>query len=278
MKNSHKDACPCCGKKGDFKKTFKLPSFLFGVSAKIHVCSGCGLGVTEPRPSTADFYEENERYEELFALREALYRRFARDLLQNLYGIIDPSGKRLIDIGCGGGFVVEEAAAMGFISEGIEANGAVVKWCRKRGLNVSQGDIHKLKKEKEYDVIVLSAVLEHLPAPAQMLELCTRILKPGGFILVSQAVYDGLLPRVFPWGWYGWQPREHYWHFKKDTLEQFFKKMGFKVVCTRSFSLYHPWFFKGKLKDITGRNLAAFIARAGNRLGMEDGFHLVLTK
>lgn len=278
MKRLDKNICPFCGAKGEFKKAFNLPSFLFGVSASIRECSVCGLGITDPPPSTANFYEDNERYEELFASRAALYQGFARDLLHNLSGFIDPSGKRLLDIGCGGGFVVEEAAKKGFISEGIEANGAVVEWCRKRGLNVRQGDVRKISKDNKYDVIVLSAVLEHLPAPEKMLKVCMSILKPGGLILVSQAVYDGLLPRVFPWGWYGWQPREHYWHFKKSTLEQFFKKMGLRILCTRSCSLYHPWFIKGSLKDITGRNLAAAIARAGRLAGMNDGFHLVLTK
>lgn len=278
MKRPRKDECPFCGAKGEFKKAVRLPSFLFGVSASVRVCGGCGLGITEPRPSTADFYEENERYEELFASRATLYHGFARQLLDNLSGLIDPSGKRLLDIGCGGGFVVEAAAKMGFISEGVEVNGAVVEWCRKRGLNVRQGDVQKISKDGKYDVIVLSAVLEHLPAPENMLNHCMKMLKPGGLILVSQAVYDGLLPRVLPWGWYGWQPREHYWHFKKKTLEQFFKKKGFKLVRTRPYSLYHPWFIKGRLKDIIGRNMAAAIARAGNLVGMTDGFHLILTK
>lgn len=278
MKNPEKNICPFCGAKGGFKKAFRLPSFLFGVSASIRECCVCGLGITDPPPSTADFYEDNGRYEELFASRAALYHGFARDLLKNLSGLIDPSGKRLLDIGCGGGFVVEEAAKMGFFSEGIEANGAVVEWCRKRGLNVSQGDIQKISKDGKYDVIVLSAVLEHLPAPEKMLNHYMKMLKPGGFFLVSQAVYDGLLPSVFPWGWYGWQPREHYWHFKKRTLEQYFRKVGFNLVRSKSYSLYHPWFLNGRPKDMLGRNLAALIARAGSRLGMADGFHLVLTK
>lgn len=235
--------------------------------------------MTAPAPSCSakEMYEENVKYEDLFSKKADLYRRFAEDLLRPLKNIMRSEDKRLIDIGCGGGFAVEAAMEMGFIAEGVEANAKVVEWCKGRGLNVIQGDIKKLLSKTNYDVVVLSAVLEHLPDPEKMLTACKKILNPGGVILIQQAVYDGLLPSVFPWGWYGWQPKEHFWHFTPASLDVLFDKCGFRKVHSARYSLHHPWFLKGSIKELAGRNLAAVIARIGANMGRGDGLNIVIS-
>lgn len=272
--------CICCDYVGALpvKKTF--PGFLFGQPFAVASCPQCGLGMTVPPPViTPEYYVENQRYDELFMQKAPLYRTFAANLLSVLEGIVNAKGARLLDIGCGGGFMVEEAGKKGFAAEGVDANAGIVAWCQQRGLKVFQANVldMDLAIESKYDVVVLSAVLEHLQDPDILLtHVRQKLLKAGGLVLVSQASYDGLLPRVFSWGWYGWQPQEHFWHFTPEAMEKLANKTGYRVVTCKRNALHHPWFVQGNVKELLGRNLAAVLGRLGNIVGMGDSFDMLL--
>lgn len=269
--------CPCCGNRG-WKLTTYLPAFIFGARADIIVCRACGCGATWLPPSlNAGYYQANQGYSDLFTQKGALYVDFAKSLLKTLDGIIKPEDRNLLDVGCGGGFLVQAATDMGMVAEGLEANESMVAWAKQRGLDVSQGSVQQLKEAgKRYDVIVLSAILEHLDSPQELLQACRDILSDGGVVLVSQASFDGLLPKVFPWGWYGWQPKEHYWHFTPASFIKLGERSGYKAVKLVRGSLYHQWFGSGGIKVIVGRNVATLLAKFGNVLNRGDSFNVVL--
>jgi len=172
------ERCICCLKEGRWKVHTRLPAMLFERQVEILRCCECGLGRTRPAPETGDtYYDDNPHYDEQFSSQHTLYREFAEDLLSTLDGLVKPDGKRLLDIGCGGGFFVGAAGVAGFKAEGVEANKKLVKWCVDRGLQVQQGDVTMLKKSsKPYDVIVLSAILEHVSEPQKLLRNCRQLL------------------------------------------------------------------------------------------------------
>lgn len=270
--------CPCRATQQSWLRVTTLPAFIFGVTAKIVKCSSCGLGRTLPCPRIDhSFYEDNARYIDLFWRRRDLYRSFARQLLSSLEGLVVPTEKRLWDVGCGAGFLIEVAQELGYVAEGMEANTSLVQWCRKRNLQVVQGDVLDTPTQGRYDVIVLAAILEHLPEPGILLHVCREMLNPGGVVLASQASYDGLLPSVFPWGWYGWQPQEHYWHFDVGSFCRLATQAGFEMTRVVRGTLHHPWFTMGTPKEFVGRNIAASIARIGARVGRGDSFNTVLS-
>ncbi len=275
---SEPNYCICCMKETQWQTRTRLPSVLFGCAAEIQRCSECGLGRTLPPPETSgDYYDDNPHYDVQFSSQRDLYRRFARELLSTLDGMVEPAGKRLLDVGCGGGFLVEAASAAGFLAEGIDANRNMVNWCIQRGLNVRQGDVTMLKRTgRRYDVIVLSAILEHVYEPEKLLGDCKSLLTGDGVLLIAQASCDGLLPLAFPWGWYGWQPKEHFWHFTPDSLRKLAGQSGFLCARTVRTTLYHPWFMSGGIKVIVGRNIAALLARLGQALGKGDAFNMIL--
>jgi SAM-dependent methyltransferase len=266
--------CVVCGKTAGWKLVTTLPTFLFYRHAEILRCNNCGVGRTIPAPDTTiEYYENNIRNDELFIKRSGIYKCFAEELLKHLIDI-SPAGGKLLDFGCGGGFIIEAAGRMGYRAEGIEANVAMVDWCQSRGLKVSNKDIDQLVAEDgKYDVVIFSAVLEHILDPYSVLVSCKRLLSPSGILVISQASYDGLLPRILPWGWYGWQPLEHYWHFTPQSLCMLLQRCGLCPIELIRNSLYHPWFKRGTILELAGRNLAALIARIGLKMGMGDNFY-----
>jgi SAM-dependent methyltransferase len=278
-KNSPRKVMSCliCGQSKGWSLAIRLPRFLFKQKASVFSCKSCGVGRTEPPPSTSfEYYEQNDRNDKLFTDRSNLYKAFSRNLLE-LLRIENPHGLKLLDFGCGGGFVVEVAKELGFDAYGIEANMSMVSWCQERGLNVQSKSLESLiKEEKKFDIIIFSAVLEHIEDPIKILSQCKQIMLPNAIIVVSQAAYDGLLPKLFPWGWYGWQPQEHFWHFNKCSLDAMALRAGFRIQKVIRNSLYHPWFKKGSLLELVGRNFAALIARVGVVLRRGDNIIFII--
>ena len=240
-------------------------------------CDQCGCAKTVPEPVSLELYEDNSRYVELFTEKSEVYAKYSEKILSGLDGLVVAAGSRLLDVASGGGFLVEVAKARGYKAEGVELNKEMASWCQDRGLNVHHGDaLDFLDSCEPYDVIVLSSIIEHMENPLKLIAACRKALNPRGVILVSQAIYSGLLPSIFPWGWYGWQPKEHYWHFTDKSLNRLFRNQGFEIIRTQKLSLHHPWFFKGGVKNIVGRNLVALIARIAILIGREDGYLLIL--
>jgi len=269
--------CLICGNSGGWTKVTRLPHFIFGKQADIVKCDRCGCAKTVPKPDSLEFYEDNNRYVELFTEKSKVYAKYSNHILSGLDGLIVAEGSRLLDVASGGGFLVEAAKTRGYAAEGVELNKEMAMWCQGRGLDVHHGDaLDFLESCKPYDVIVLSSIIEHMDNPLKLIEICRKALNPGGMILVSQAIYSGLLPTIFPWGWYGWQPKEHYWHFTDISLNRLFGNLGFEIIKAQKLSLHHPWFIKGGVKNIFGRNLVALIARIANLVGQEDGCLLVI--
>lgn len=102
-------------------------------------------------------------------------------------------GKRVIDIGCGGGLVTEAMAAHGADVTGIDLS--------ERALSVARLHLHESGHAIDYrlvsaeemaaetpagfDVVTCLEMLEHVPDPASIVQSCARLLKPGGQLFLS---------------------------------------------------------------------------------------------
>jgi 2-polyprenyl-6-hydroxyphenyl methylase/3-demethylubiquinone-9 3-methyltransferase len=116
--------------------------------------------------------------------------RFAyfRAVLQRLGR--DPAGLIAVDIGCGGGFMAEEFAMLGFSVTGIDPSEVSIRTARRHaeasGLNVeytvASGEQLPLESES-VDVAYCCDVLEHVSNLDKVVEETARVLKPGGLYL-----------------------------------------------------------------------------------------------
>ncbi|MBN2167889.1 MAG: methyltransferase domain-containing protein [Actinobacteria bacterium] len=133
----------------------------------------------------------------------------ARD--KNRNAIIDLVGKEpgtLLDCGCDdGAFTMEISAAAGAARTiGIEINESQGQKASKAGVEVFQGDLNKRFPLDDglCDAIVLNQVIEHLPDTDHLLQEIKRVLKPGGFAIVSTENLSSW-PNVISAA-LGWQP------------------------------------------------------------------------
>ncbi|MDJ0701285.1 MAG: bifunctional 2-polyprenyl-6-hydroxyphenol methylase/3-demethylubiquinol 3-O-methyltransferase UbiG [Woeseiaceae bacterium] len=106
---------------------------------------------------------------------------------------VDLSGKKAIDVGCGGGILAESMAEAGALVTGIdmaEAPLAVARLHRhESGAEVEyrQATAEEMAAEQagEFDVVTCLEMLEHVPDPAAVVKACHELAKPGGQVIFS---------------------------------------------------------------------------------------------
>lgn len=103
------------------------------------------------------------------------------------------AGKKVLDVGCGGGLLTEAMARAGAQVTGIDMSPDALSVARLHALE-SQLSIdyqqitaeeHALQQPEQYDLVTCLEMLEHVPNPAAVVEACALLLKPGGYIVFS---------------------------------------------------------------------------------------------
>jgi len=102
-------------------------------------------------------------------------------------------GKRVLDVGCGGGILSESLANAGAIVTGIDVSDAPLNVAKlhkhESGLDIDYRNItvEELSEQEpgEYDVITCLEMLEHVPDPASVIAACRKLLKADGDLFLA---------------------------------------------------------------------------------------------
>ncbi len=103
------------------------------------------------------------------------------------------TGKKVLDVGCGGGILAESMAVRGAVVTGIDAGQAPLTVAKLHALesgiqmNYQQITAEEMAQEHEnaFDVVTCMEMLEHVPNPASVIAACSRMVKPGGHVFFS---------------------------------------------------------------------------------------------
>ncbi|MFB9146421.1 bifunctional 2-polyprenyl-6-hydroxyphenol methylase/3-demethylubiquinol 3-O-methyltransferase UbiG [Halomonas alkalicola] len=103
------------------------------------------------------------------------------------------AGKRVVDVGCGGGILAEAMAHRGARVTGIDLGEAPLAVARlhaeESGVEVDYRriSVEALAEERpgEFDVVTCLEMLEHVPDPASVVRACATLVKPGGQLFFS---------------------------------------------------------------------------------------------
>ena len=215
--------------------------FGIGKEYSIWKCSQCQLEQTRPIPTQSElndlyenFYnfggEKNTRYT---SLRQQFFNSFAYRLWLKIDGDISfhlmRGAGKLLDVGCNEGRGLEFYKANGFEAQGLELNSHAANVARSKGFIVYGSTLEEFEQNQQFDVIVLSNVLEHSLDPSQMLAAIYRLLNPGGIVCISCPNSQSWLRKVFGRYWINWHVPFHLTHFSKKTLTDLLTKNHFMV-------------------------------------------------
>ena len=106
---------------------------------------------------------------------------------------VNLEGKKVLDIGCGGGILAESIAQSGADTTGIDLSEKALKVAELHALEVGTNLTYRAisaealadEQPAQYDVVTCMEMLEHVPDPASVVRACAKLCKPGGTLFFS---------------------------------------------------------------------------------------------
>jgi 2-polyprenyl-3-methyl-5-hydroxy-6-metoxy-1,4-benzoquinol methylase len=202
-------------------------------------CASCGLVYVNPRHDAEHIYRHYNSNQssriQYYLDVEVADRRTFNNILDLADRLMSHHGT-LLDIGPNIGTCLTLANERGWKTFGVEINIEAARYCREqRGLNVLAGTLEWDTYPADYfDIVLMGDVIEHLRSPLMMMQTVERILKPGGFLIIST-------PNIEYWAGRMLQikPQEHLYYFTPRTIELLLHKGGLRVVGIKCLDRYH---------------------------------------
>ena len=128
-----------------------------------------------------------DEQENLWGYRKRL--RFVRSVVEDYFRSRDPSTIKILDVGCGNGSQLSiPLARLGFNVTGIDPDEASVSHAQRLAEHVTSARFRCASVEDvtdNFDVVILSEVLEHVADPAHLLKAGARLLNPDSVVIVT---------------------------------------------------------------------------------------------
>ncbi len=265
----HIKQCPCC-------KSIKLNEEVTIYGFIYSECENCNLLLVVNQPSDEDietmyntlYYTDTMKT--LYSNESIIdYRidNIARPKFEYIDLIIKPTNKSWLDIGCGVGEILKVAKDNGYKVLGIETNKHEVSYAENKfGLEISSEYITKdsISLYKNYSVISMFGVLEHIPKIEEIIENISNIQTKDDYLVLdvphypsissfSQMVFPNDVNRTM-------HPPLHLYLFNLKSLEILLKRFGYEITNTwyygqdiyefiSTLELHHSNLSSSKLKD-----------------------------
>ena len=237
---------PCAHAETSLHPLFDDRDYVTGDSFTIHRCPDCGMAFTLPAPpdeKLGRYYPEayygDPGRRRFPGIVEVLQRRLYESRACRVGRIVQGPSRRVLDVGCGKGFLLDAFRRQGWRVQGVELSEHSARHGREvLGLNIHVGSPKDPEiTEGRFEVATLWHVLEHARNPAQLLEEINALLEPGGVLLVSVPDFGCPEARFSTSGWFHLDVPRHLMHFSEDPLRELLKASGFDIVERWRFTL-----------------------------------------
>ena len=161
-----------------------------------------------------------------------LLARIERRLPRAAAGAPHPASRRLADLGCWTGVLLDEARRRGWEVAGVEPSEWAARHARERlGLGAVQNVSLQSARlaPAGFEAIVMADVIEHLVEPGAALERARAALAPGGVLCLVLPDAGSTLARLLGRRWWSVLPT-HVQYFTRDSLTTMLARSGFEAV------------------------------------------------
>jgi len=104
------------------------------------------------------------------------------------------NGLNVLDVGCGGGILTDSLARAGATATGIDLSTKVLRVAQLHALDAKTQNVQyreisaealAAEKPGSFDAVTCMEMLEHVPDPASVVQACSVLVKPGGWVFFS---------------------------------------------------------------------------------------------
>jgi len=167
--------------------------------------------------------------------------RRARQLERAIGGV---SGKRILDVGCGRGFTLRRLQERGADVYGTQMSESAANAARALigDERVFVGELADARfPAGAFDAVTLWHVLEHVPAPLDLLREIARLLREGGVAYIETPNAGGWTARTFAADWLAYDIEHHVSHFTPESLTALAGRAGLEPTRVQHLSIeYSP--------------------------------------
>lgn len=177
-------------------------------------------------------------------------------------------GKRVLDIGCGGGILADSMARKGANVLGIDLAIKSLKVAQLHAVEAQTPNINYRKISAEdlaleqpagFDVVTCMEMLEHVPDPQSIVAACAALVKPGGWVFFStlnrngRAFLHAIVGAEYVLGMLPRGTHEYAKFITPSELATFCRKVGLEIQVTRGLE-HNPLTKRYKLSGDTRVN------------------------
>ncbi|AOF86125.1 3-demethylubiquinone-9 3-O-methyltransferase [Hydrogenophaga sp. RAC07] len=163
-------------------------------------------------------------------------------------------GKRVLDIGCGGGILSDAMARKGALVTGIDLSTKALRVAQLHALEAGTANVDYQEISAEamaqqepasFDVVTCMEMLEHVPDPSSVVRACAALVKPGGWVFFSTLNRN---PKAFLFAILGAEyvlqllpkgTHEYAKFIKPSELARYAREVGLELTDTRGME-YNP--------------------------------------
>src|SRR3954447_4514682 len=219
-----------------------------GEHGDLYRCRRCGTVHQPDLPVGPELYALYRKMRDDHYLDEEAGRRRTANRLLDRIGRedgppvrADGTRKRLLDVGCGPGLLLDEARRRAYDVLGLELSEASLHHARDAlGLPVESTALADFGEDGSFDVIVMADVIEHLDDVPAGLDRVGELLAPGGTLCVVTPDPSSPTARLVGGGWWGYVPA-HTFLLPRATLRRLLTDRGLTIASdvslVRTFSL-----------------------------------------
>lgn len=172
----------------------------------IVACQDCGVHFPDPFPSRYEimrYYSDqlaHNPWEQLHYVDENELSVGWKRMAEKLTRLCGGPGA-MLEIGPAAGHLMRAAQDLGWSAVGVEATPKFAKILRERKLRVHEGTLETFDSSRQFDLIVMFDVLEHLHDPVGDLRRCAELLTPTGKLVVATCDIESLAARHYRLRW-----------------------------------------------------------------------------
>lgn len=244
-------SCTVCGSANTKEYIRDITSIYSDRHYALTRCLDCSNTFTDPQPTPNELdaiYTNAYQYKVHEVVdNEKKYR--ARKLSKYICRHVGKSDV-VLEFGCMYGHLLGELKSLGHKCIGVEIDSGAVSACNAQGISVIRSSVEDFDAQgNQYDLIIMSHVLEHFHEPAAVLQKVRKMLSAGGKLLLVVPNSDACTTRLFGRFWGYWQVPVHLNHFNKSSLTMLLGHHGLRVLHTK----YHgadSLFFLSSLANV----------------------------